>query len=67
MFRKGVSMKKTTQWMVTVLLCLFAAAMAIGAQGEKKPRLAEKVDPEKKRAQEVRIGKRIRLENSANE
>ena len=30
-------MKKTTQWMVTGLLCLFAAAVAVGAQGEKKP------------------------------
>ncbi len=41
MFRKGVSMKKTTQWIVTGLLCLFAAAMAVGAQDaqdEKKPR-----------------------------
>jgi len=34
-------MKKTTQWMVTGLLCLFAAAIAVGAQDaqdEKKPR-----------------------------
>ena len=38
MFRKGVSMKKTTQWMTTGLFCLFAAAIAVGAQGEKKPR-----------------------------
>jgi PelA/Pel-15E family pectate lyase len=39
MFRKGVSMKKTTQRMTTGLLCLFAAAIAVGAQdakGEKK-------------------------------
>ena len=49
MFRKGVSMKKTTRWMTTGLLCLFAAAMVVGAQGEKKPRLAEKVGPKRKR------------------
>jgi len=36
-FGKGVSMKKTAQWMVTGLLCLFAAAIAAGAQDEKKP------------------------------
>jgi len=35
MFRKEASMKKTTQWMVTGLLCLFAAAIAVGAQALK--------------------------------
>ncbi len=35
MFRKGASIKKTTQWMVTGLLCLFAAAIAAGAQAIK--------------------------------
>jgi PelA/Pel-15E family pectate lyase len=37
MFRKGVRMKKTIQWIVTGLFCLFAAAIAVGAQAEKKP------------------------------
>ncbi len=37
MSRKGISMKKTIKWMVMGLLCLFAAAMALGAQGGKAP------------------------------
>ena len=35
MFRKGISMKKTTHWMVMGLLCLFTAAMVFGVQGGK--------------------------------
>ena len=37
MFRKGISMKKTIEWMVMGLLCLFTAVMALGAQGGEKP------------------------------
>jgi PelA/Pel-15E family pectate lyase len=37
MARKGISMKKAISWMVVSLLCLFAAAMALGAQGGKAP------------------------------
>ena len=32
-----VTMKKTTQWMTAGLLCLFVAAITVGAQNEKKP------------------------------
>jgi len=37
MSRKGISMKKTTHWMVMGLLCLFTTAMAFGEQGGKTP------------------------------
>ena len=36
MFRKGISMKKTTQWMTAGLLCLLTAAVAFGTPGKKK-------------------------------
>ncbi len=52
--------------MITGLLCLFAAAIAVGAQGENKPRLAEEVGAERERTQKLSVGKRIRLAGSTN-